>query len=71
MTRQQEVLKKLRKAARSAGYTFEFSRSGGNHDIYDLDGVMIVVPRHRDINELTTVSIYRAAEAKLGEKWWK
>lgn len=71
MTSQQEILKKLRKAARSAGYSFEFSRSGGNHDIYTLDGVMIVIPRHRDINELTTLSIYKAAADKLGKKWWK
>lgn len=61
----------VRKAAKMAGCTFKFSRSRGNHDIYDLDGVMIVIPRHHDINELTTVSIYKAAEVKLGEKWWK
>lgn len=30
-----------------------------------------MIPRHHDINELTTVSIYKAAEVKLGEKWWK
>lgn len=71
MTRNQEILKKLRKAARSAGCSFEFSRSGGSHDIYDLDGVMIVIPRHREINELTTLSIYKAAEPKLGKKWWR
>lgn len=40
----------------------EFVRPGGAHDIYRLRGVLLVVPRHREINELTARSIFGKAE---------
>ncbi|MGW0665336.1 type II toxin-antitoxin system HicA family toxin [Streptodolium elevatio] len=38
-----------------------FVRSGGSHDIYELRGVLLVVPRHREVNELTAASILKKA----------
>lgn len=46
-------------------------RKGGNHDVYLLDGMMIPLPRHNEIPELTTRGIYRECEAKLGKDWWR
>ena len=32
---------------------------------------MVVVPRHREVSELTTQGIYRECEQKLGKGWWR
>ncbi len=39
-----------------------FVRHGGNHDQYRVHGKLIVIPRHRDINERTAAAIL--ADAK-------
>ena len=36
-----------------------FLRSGGNHDIYQKNGEIEAIPRHKEINELTAKSIIR------------
>ncbi len=36
-----------------------FLRSGGNHDIYQKNGEIEPIPRHKEINELTAKSIIR------------
>lgn len=72
MTKQRDIIAAINRAARLRGLSFiKKSRKGGNHDIYDLDGLMVVIPRHREINELTTKSIYKQAEEKLGKGWWR
>ncbi|MDI2126669.1 type II toxin-antitoxin system HicA family toxin [Yinghuangia seranimata] len=38
-----------------------FVRPGGGHDIYELRGSLLAVPRHREINELTAASILKKA----------
>lgn len=30
---------------------WHFKRDGANHDVYEKDGVMEVIPRHREISE--------------------
>ncbi|GGI15472.1 hypothetical protein GCM10007377_16070 [Galliscardovia ingluviei] len=72
MTKQKAIIKALRKAAKARNMPFEQApRKGGNHDIWLLDGKMIVIPRHKEIPELTTASIYKQAAEKLGKDWWK
>lgn len=46
-------------------------RKGGQHDVYDLNREAIAIPRHNEINELTTLSIYKQAANRLGNDWWK
>lgn len=33
--------------------------------------MMVPIPRHNEIPELTTRGIYRECEEKLGKDWWK
>ncbi|MFI6984299.1 type II toxin-antitoxin system HicA family toxin [Embleya sp. NPDC050154] len=37
------------------------TRHGGNHDIYELKGQILVVARHREINEITAQKTLRKA----------
>lgn len=48
--------------AQVAGFPLILKREGGNHSIYTLNGKMIVIPRHREINELTAKSILASAK---------
>ena len=71
MTQRREIIKTITRAAKSAGVEFSERREGARHTLYDLDGIMIPIPRHRDIPEKTTRDIYIEAEEKLGKGWWR
>ncbi len=51
--KQRELIKKLEKAG------FEFSRHGGDHDIYVRGSDIEQIPRHREIKETLAKSIIR------------
>lgn len=70
MTKRRDILKNLRNAAKAAGLTFEVTE-GGSHTIVKIDGLMVPVPRHNEVKELTTTAIYKEAAPKLGKDWWK
>jgi hypothetical protein len=65
-----DVIKRITKAAKAAGLTFELRREGANHAIYSLGGLMIPIPRH-DIDNRLVEQIYKECEPKLGRRWWK
>ena len=44
------------------GWTF--ARHGGNHDVYEKDGVKEVIPRHNEIKELLAKSIINRRNLK-------
>jgi hypothetical protein len=58
-------------AAREHGVTFLFIREGGNHEIWALDGRPIPIPRHREVDEMTTRRILRDLEPRFGKRWWQ
>lgn len=70
MTKRRDILKNLRNAAKRAGLEVEITE-GGRHTIVKIDGLVIPVPRHNDVKELTTTAIYKEAAEKLGKDWWK
>lgn len=38
---------------------WEFKRDGANHDVYEKDGIMEVIPRHREISEMLAKTIIK------------
>jgi len=38
---------------------------------WQVGGVLVSVPRHRDINEWTAEGIMRDLEPMLGKDWWR
>lgn len=56
--KQTDLIKTLKKNG------YEFSRHGGNHDVYVKGSVKIAVPRHREIKELTAKLILKEAGIK-------
>lgn len=50
---------------------FILLREGANHSIYDLDGVMIPIARHRELGQRYAETVYKQCETKLGRNWWR
>jgi hypothetical protein len=70
VTKRRDVIKTIRKAAKAANVEVTESE-GGRHTLMILDGLRIPVPRHKEIPDRDAQNIYKEAEPKLGEDWWK
>ena len=44
-------------------------RQGASHEVWDLDGLRVTIPRHREVNEVTAGKILRLLEELLGPGW--
>ena len=69
--KRRDLLGAITRRVKTVGLVSELQREGAGHSLYQLDGKPVVVPRHREINEHTAVSILRDLEGKLGQRWWK
>jgi hypothetical protein len=66
-----ELLRRVAARARKQGVEWRLDRQGANHEIWRCGAVEVVVPRHREINEVTGIGICRSLEGALGEGWWR
>lgn len=64
-----EVVRSIKRAARVRGMDFVPRRAGGNHTIYDLDGMSIPIPNGTTVNGRE--HIFRQCQDKLGKGWWR
>ena len=60
----------ITRKAREQGVTFRKVRSSGKHKVWSLDGVMIPIPKHRELGRGLGEHIRKMAEPVLGERWW-
>lgn len=56
--KKRDLEKKLSQIAKEAGYKLE-QAGGTKHDKYRVNGTVITVPRHKEINELTAKAIIK------------
>ena len=66
-----DLIRKVTAAAAAAGKDFTLVRQGGSHSVFRCGSQSVIVPRHREINELTARSIMRDLDNELGRDWWK
>jgi hypothetical protein len=66
-----DLLRIIGAAARDAGLRWQLVRQGSNHEVWRVDGLHFVIPRHREVNERTAREIMRLLEDKLGRGWWR
>ena len=66
-----ELLRRIARAARGRDMAWELEREGASHELWSLDGELVTIPRHREIDERTARGILRALELKLGKDWWR
>ncbi len=62
--KRRDLIKKLNQIASQANRTLSIKREGGNHTIYEINGVPVPVPRHTEISEgLARTIIKQASDA--------
>jgi hypothetical protein len=71
VTKRREIIKRIAQAAKAQGIEWSEVREGSNHTVFSLDGLMIPVARHNDIDNIMTQIIYKECAVKLGKDWWK
>jgi len=54
-----DLVRRIAKAAAARGIEFVLVREGGGHSIYRYGSQNVVIPRHREINEMTARGILR------------
>ncbi|MCG8150317.1 hypothetical protein GUY44_07490 [Pimelobacter simplex] len=57
-----DLMKRLRKIAKSQGETVEI-REGGSHTVVKIGSRQTTVPRHNEVNEITAKAIIKHMEA--------
>jgi len=63
------LIQRIQQAAGARGLTSFVVRQGSRHEFWDVGGVRLSIPRHRDINSWTGEAIMRDLEPVLGEGW--
>jgi alpha-L-fucosidase len=71
MTKRRDVIKTIAAEAKRQGVVFGVEREGANHTVFNLDGLMIPIGRHNDLDNQMAEIIYKEAAEKLGKRWWK
>jgi hypothetical protein len=64
------VLKRIAKAAKSAGVEFS-TQELRNHTGLKLGDVRTTIGRHSEISEGTAEALYRQLQPVLGKGWWR
>jgi predicted RNA binding protein YcfA (HicA-like mRNA interferase family) len=63
------LIRRIAKAAKQVEVTWAFVRQDGSHEVWSCGAIMVTIPRHREINELTAQGIMKDLEAALGKDW--
>lgn len=69
--KRRDVVRRIANEAKRKEVEWSRVREGANHTVYGLDGLMIPIPRHREVDEQLARGIFRECEPKLGPGWWR
>jgi hypothetical protein len=64
------VLKKIAKAAKTAGVEFS-TKELTNHTGVTVGAVRTTIGRHSEVSEGTAEALYRQLQPALGKGWWR
>jgi hypothetical protein len=71
LVKKSHLLGRIGLEADATGKAWQLIRQGHSHEIWRCGAAQISVPRHREINELTAIRIFKNLEGELGSDWWK
>lgn len=66
-----DLIRKIRQAAKAKDIRFEKLRQRGSHEVWACAAVLVVIPKHSEVNEITAENICKTLEPELGERWWR
>jgi mRNA interferase HicA len=70
--KRRDLIRELRRLAGEFGVEFELVRHGAEHDQFRVGQLLVPIPRHRDINEMTARGILRSVHREFHEdRAWK
>lgn len=69
--KRRDLIRKIAAEAKRQRIGWEFDHEGARHTIYQLDGLIVPIPRHNEINEMTAEGIKKDCQEKLGKGWWR
>lgn len=70
--RRSVVIRRIRAEARMRGLPFLLERQGSRHEIWRCGDVLVPIPRHREIDEVTVeAGVFRRLEDAFGVGWWR
>jgi hypothetical protein len=69
--RQVEFKRRIQRAAEARGIAWQLVRQGGRHEVWRCGSTKVTIPRHREVNELTSEAIFKSLEGELGRAWWR
>jgi mRNA interferase HicA len=64
--KKRELLRLLRDVARGNGLELRLIRQGANHEVWHIGDRRLIIPRHREINEITARGILGTARGTEG-----
>lgn len=65
------LVQRIQIAASNGGVACSRIRQGSRHEFWEVGGIRVAIPRHREINEWTAEAIMRDLEPILGRHWWR
>ncbi|MFK4694210.1 hypothetical protein [Streptomyces pristinaespiralis] len=67
-----DLVRKIRDAAAEHDLGFHDTGQGkGSHEKWVCGQTPVIIPGHREINEITAENICKRLEAELGKGWWR
>jgi hypothetical protein len=69
--KRRDLVKKIAAEAKQQDASWQLSREGANHSVYVLDGMVVPIPRHRELGENLAAEIFKQCEPVLGKGWWR
>ena len=66
-----DLIRRIARSAREADVEWARERQGSKHEVWRCGSTRVIIPRHREINELTAGALLRALEPELGRGWWQ
>ena len=69
--RRTEVLRKIAREAKRQGASWVLVCEGRSHSVYRLNGAMIPIGHHRELDEMLARKIFVECESELGKDRWR
>ncbi len=66
-----ELIRRIGAAAREAGVEWRLVREGRSHELWRCGRIDVVIPRHRELSDLTGLGIVASLQPELGPRWWR
>ena len=66
MPKKKDLIKQIREIAKQNGRTARLKRQGSGHEIWECAGLIMPIPRHREIAEGTARKIIKRLEEQMG-----